>query len=389
MTTTNISLNGAVRTTPADRNDWSQDESLNGRRSALSVERAIAELRRGRVLSLRDEQRGMLVAAIETITDDRFRQMNRIGPPWFAITGQRAAALGLVTSASEPQMISMPGAANLSTLAAIAGLGPRYPLAAVDLDGFKVAPCTTGAAAALALCKHARLVPAACIVDATVPDTADILSVSVSDVHEFEKPRREDLQWVSDARVPLAGHENCRLVLFRDARDGTEHVAVLVGAFDSSKPVPVRVHSACLTGDLLGSLRCDCGDQLRNAVDQLGTAGGGVLLYLAQEGRGIGLANKLRAYHLQDSGLDTLDADHALGFQADERSFVIAALMLRQLDITRIRLLTNNPAKSRQLQDAGIEVVDRISLAGAVNEHNARYVRAKQERAGHLPVDAD
>lgn len=384
-----MSLNGAVRNCPDDHKDWSQDESLNGRRSALAVERAIAELRRGRVLSLRDETRSMLVAAIETVTEDRLRKMSGIGPLWFAITGQRAAALELVNSGSEPQMISVRGSANLSALAAIAGLGARSSLAAADLAGFKAAPCTTGAAAALALCKHARLVPAACFVDAATTDTTDILSLSVSDVDDFEKPRREDLQWVSDARVPLAGHENCRLVLFRDARDGTEHVAVLVGEFDRSKPVPVRVHSACLTGDLLGSLRCDCGDQLRNAVDQLGTAGGGVLLYLAQEGRGIGLANKLRAYHLQDSGLDTLDADHALGFQADERSFVIAALMLGQLDITRIRLLTNNPAKFRQLQDAGIDVVDRISLAGAINEHNARYVRAKQERAGHLPVDGD
>jgi GTP cyclohydrolase II len=192
------------------------------------------------------------------------------------------------------------------------------------------------------------------------------------------------LQWVSDARVPLAGHEDCRFVLFRDSRDGSEHVAVLIGTPDSATAVPVRLHSACLTGDLLGSLRCDCGDQLRTAVEDLAAAGGGLLLYLAQEGRGIGLANKLRAYRLQDAGLDTIDADHHLGFEADERSYAVAAGMLRALGMLRIRLLTNNPQKIGSLREAGIEVVDSQLLLGGVNEYNVRYLRAKRERAGHL-----
>jgi len=148
--------------------------------------------------------------------------------------------------------------------------------------------------------------------------------------------------------------------------------------------VLVRLHSACLTGDLLGSLRCDCGDQLRGAVDQLAAVGGGVLLYLAQEGRGIGLANKLRAYQLQDTGLDTIEADRHLGFNADERSYAAAASMLRQLGKTRIQLLTNNQEKIDALQAAGIDVVSGQRLIGAVNRHNVRYIRAKRERAGHL-----
>ena len=150
--------------------------------------------------------------------------------------------------------------------------------------------------------------------------------------------------------------DEAQLVLFRDRRDASEHVAVIVGTPDPAGVVPVRAHSSCFTGDLLGSLRCDCGEQLQTAVQRLHEAGGGVLLYLAQEGRGIGLANKLRAYQLQDAGLDTVDADRHLGFSADERSYAIAAAMLRQLGITRIRLLTNSPHKVRELRARGIDV---------------------------------
>jgi GTP cyclohydrolase II len=152
--------------------------------------------------------------------------------------------------------------------------------------------------------------------------------------------------------------------------------------------VPVRAHSSCFTGDLLGSLRCDCGEQLQTAVKRLHEAGGGVLLYLAQEGRGIGLANKLRAYKLQDEGLDTVDADRHLGFSADERSYAIAAAMLKSLGYTRIRLLTNSPHKVRELRARGIDVAEIESLLAEPNAHNERYIRTKRDRAGHLiPAD--
>ena len=150
--------------------------------------------------------------------------------------------------------------------------------------------------------------------------------------------------------------------------------------------MPVRLHSSCLTGDLLGSLRCDCGDQLRRAVDHLAEVGG-VLLYLSQEGRGTGLANKLRAYRLQDGGLDTIEADHHLGFRGDERDFAIAVAMLRALCIERITLLTNNPSKIAALRRSGIEVAGRLQLIAPVNRHNSRYLRTKRERGGHLHPD--
>ncbi len=368
-----------------------RSQALNGDVRTLKVERALTELRRGRAIYVQGPDSGMLITALETATPDHIERLVRMGegPVRLAITGQRAMALGLAESPDRPWVLHPAQPVQFAELAAVAGLAPRPAMTPIDLDALAMVPCSPEVAAGLKLAKHARLMPAICTVATNRSALTDeILKVTTEDVEYFEKPRVEDLDWVSDARVPLSGHENCRLVLFRDARDGTEHVAVLVGDIDKSEAVPVRVHSACLTGDLLGSLRCDCGDQLRTAVDQLGSAGGGILLYLAQEGRGIGLANKLRAYRLQDGGLDTLDADQALGFRSDERSFVVAALMLQKLGVTRIQLLTNNPTKFRQLQEAGIEVVARHSISGAVNEHNARYIKAKMERAGHLPGDA-
>jgi GTP cyclohydrolase II len=170
--------------------------------------------------------------------------------------------------------------------------------------------------------------------------------------------------------------------VFRDTL-GIDQVAIIVGKPDHSKPVPVRLHSACLTGDVFGSRRCDCGDQLQLAIARLEGLGGGVILYLAQEGRGIGLANKMRAYRLQDGGLDTRDANTTLGFEDDERDYGIAALMLRTLNCTRIMLLTNNPAKLDGLTEAGIDISARVPLEVPITPHNKRYLTTKAVRSGH------
>jgi GTP cyclohydrolase II len=193
------------------------------------------------------------------------------------------------------------------------------------------------------------------------------------------------LKRVSEARIPLVDALDARFILFREGDGLREHVAVVIGdPGKAGEAVPLRLHSACLTGDLFGSLRCDCGDQLRNAVAEIEALGGGVLLYLAQEGRGIGLANKLRAYTLQDAGLDTVDADQVLGFGDDERRYGIAVDMLGALGIHRVQLMTNNPGKMAALAEGGIEVVERQALYGHLNDHNRRYLNAKAERAGHL-----
>ena len=225
-----------------------------------------------------------------------------------------------------------------------------------------------------------------------------LLPVDPAQVLQYISDRPAHLEEISDAPVPLervvdgpsGAHAlgtapiGSRFVVFREKNTDFEHVAVIVGDpdFNGPDPVRVRLHSSCLTGDLFGSLRCDCGDQLRGTVQRLAREGGGIILYLSQEGRGIGIANKLRAYRLQDAGQDTLDANQSLGFRMDERHFEVAAAMLKSLGCTRIQLLTNNPAKIESLRAAGIDVVEREPVKGEVNPHNQQYLVTKMKRAG-------
>ncbi len=249
-------------------------------------------------------------------------------------------------------------------------------------------PAPPGADAALALAKLARLLPAMVAVSvAPTARTDQFLAVPEADVLAYRPGSEPGLVRVAEARVPLAEASDARVVSFR-AQDGeVEHLAILVGGPEHVRqdaPAPLaRIHSECFTGDLLGSLRCDCGPQLHGALRRMADEGAGVLLYLAQEGRGIGLANKLRAYALQDRGLDTLDANRALGWGADERDFSIAAAMLGELGLSRVRLLTNNPRKLAALANGGI-AVERVSHLFAANGINDAYLAAKVSRLGHL-----
>lgn len=174
------------------------------------------------------------------------------------------------------------------------------------------------------------------------------------------------------------------IVAFENNRDGKEHVAIIKGDVIGAKDVPVRLHSECLTGDALGSLRCDCRDQLEASLKMIGAMGRGMVLYLRQEGRGIGLVNKIRAYSLQDQGLDTVEANHALGFRDDERDYAVAAHMLMSLKIESVRLITNNPKKIQQLIDYGIQVSDRIPHIMEPNEYNRFYLETKVVKSGHM-----
>ena len=200
----------------------------------------------------------------------------------------------------------------------------------------------------------------------------------------YRRSSAGQLNRVSQARVPLVGAENTEIVAFRAGDGGADHLAIVIGEPKPDQPPLTRLHSACMTGDLLGSLRCDCGDQLRGAIEVIAQSGAGILLYLAQEGRGIGIANKLRAYELQDAGVDTIDANQLLGFEADERSYLAAAEMLRQLGFSKVRLLTNNPEKVAGLESCGVRVVERVPHVFPENPHNSAYLRTKATRAGHL-----
>ncbi len=190
---------------------------------------------------------------------------------------------------------------------------------------------------------------------------------------------------MSEARVPLEDAENATVIAFRPEDGGQEHLAIVIDEPAKDKPVLIRLHSECFTGDLIGSLRCDCGPQLRGAISEISRSGqGGIVLYLRQEGRGIGLVNKLRAYALQDRGFDTLDANEELGFDADERVYRPAAEMLRQMGFETVRLLTNNPEKLTGLESWGIQVSERVPHKFPSNGHNEFYLQTKKDRAGHL-----
>ena len=365
--------------------------------AALQADRAGAELRRGRPIALRldtisepddDAPVAWLLAAVETLLDEPLRSLLATGAQArLLLSAERLQALGwpAASTARSMRLTRPPSLQQLQTLSAVLP-GEADTSLLVDPQAADAALQST-----LLLCKRARLIPALLLLpldhaQVAALEAAEVMQVRPQALASAATLRRGLLQRVSDARVPIAAHEDCTLVLFRELDADAEHVAVIVGQPAADEPVPVRLHSSCLTGDLLDSLRCDCGPQLQSAIERLAETGG-VLLYLAQEGRGTGLANKLRAYRLQDRGLDTLQADRHLGFREDERDFQPAAAMLRALGYTRIRLLTNNPQKIDALRQAGIEVVDRLPLHGPVNHHNARYMSTKRTRGGHLGAD--
>lgn len=381
--------------------------------AAIRVDRAGTELRRGRPLLIADEVEnldsperapacaGLLVAAIETLAPRDLVDFERLGAPLgLLLSGERLQSVGI--AAPSPRWLPLNGPLTVDELQRLAAVLPDDDTARIsrrlgarghDAGELDVPGEAASAAmlAGLALCKRGRLTPALLVMKLAAPparslDEAPWLRIAAADVALALPAQAGVLRRVSDARVPIAAHEDCTLTLFREVDGDAEHVAITVGQPAPGEPVAVRLHSSCLTGDLLGSLRCDCGDQLKRAIEHLAEAGG-VLLYLAQEGRGTGLGNKLRAYRLQDGGLDTLQADRHLGFREDERDFRAAAAMLHALGHNPIRLLTNNPQKIDALRRAGIDVVGRLPLAAPVNEHNARYILTKQEQAGHWRVD--
>jgi GTP cyclohydrolase II len=234
------------------------------------------------------------------------------------------------------------------------------------------------------LAKLARLLPAALIVEAGAATATDIPAVQASSIQSYMTIAAHSLTQVSEARVPLENAENARVLAFRPRDGGIEHLAIIVGDLNPAEPVLVRLHSECFTGDLVGSLRCDCGNQLRGAIGEMAAAGSGILLYMAQEGRGIGLVNKLRAYQLQDAGFDTVDANLQLGFDSDERNYLPAAQILRLIGVNRVKLMTNNPAKVTALGNCGIEVVERVPHIYPSNQHNDAYLKVKAKKSGHL-----
>ena len=350
----------------------------------IAVDRAIAELRRGAQILVKGEGVQVLMLAAEAVGDESLTALKAQagGDPALALTGRRAGVLGLTQSESGVFRVAALNSFDTKTIAFLAD-PCAVSLGAPDLSRLVVTPAGELDQACVALAKLARLLPAAVVADTDLAPP-DVVAVKAAHIADYQNCAARSLRQVSAARVPLENAENARIVAFRPSDGGIEHLAIIIGEPDPGQPVLTRLHSECFTGDLLGSLRCDCGDQLRGAIAEIAQAGSGVLLYLAQEGRGIGLVNKLRAYQLQDQGFDTLDANLQLGFDDDERIYLPATQMLRLLGITQVRLLTNNPGKVEALARHQIQVTERVPHVFPSNAHNQGYLRTKASRSGHL-----
>jgi GTP cyclohydrolase II len=353
--------------------------ALFGRWGHTSVSRGLGEFQGRRPVLIAAADKAVLALPVEGLDERRLAEfMALCAPalPQLIITERRALALGLDASAPMALLLSADDDADRILALVTDATNDRIPAAR---------PASRAAAAAIQLIKASQGLPAvlAAEVVAGAPASKEsIISIEADAIAGFADDAIRSLIIASEASVPLSSGTLTRFVVFRDAMGGSP-VAIIVGKPDFKKPVPVRLHSACLTGDVFGSRRCDCGDQLRLALARLEDLGGGVILYLAQEGRGLGLANKMRTYQLQDDGLDTFDANTTLGFDDDERDYGVAARMLQMLECTRIALLTNNPAKLDGLTKAGIEITDRMPLEAPINADNRRYMVAKAVRSGH------
>ncbi|MGZ9808938.1 GTP cyclohydrolase II [Pseudoroseicyclus sp. H15] len=351
--------------------------------------RARADLRIGLPVALTEgAEAGALVLSAETVTADRLEELRRLGGELsLALTRRRAETLRIQVYDDDLARVILPADAGPSWVSKLAdpsgdlGAPLRGPLKARRGGGPGLAR------AALRLGKDARLLPAALVLELPVTEVRRIAreqNLTLLPADALLTKEMTALAPVAQAFVPLLGAENSRLHIFRPADGGEEHYAVEIGTPDRDAPVLARLHSACLTGDLLGSLKCDCGPQLRAAIAQMGAEGAGVLLYLNQEGRGIGLANKMRAYALQDQGFDTVEANHRLGFEDDERDFRLGAEILRQLGFSSVRLMTNNPAKVARMQESGLQVTERVPLQVGRNPLNSRYLDTKAQKSGHV-----
>jgi GTP cyclohydrolase II len=363
----------------------SANSALLGNKECISVSRALSELQARRPICICASGESLLALPVDGLDEQRlgdFAVLCSPNAPKLVVTQQRARSIGI--KASTAMVLPLSRVVGVSTILDLAANAENESHFAGTAEA-----ASRAATAAIRLAKLSRSLPA--VLAADVPNLDDdlmhlIVTVEADAVNRFAADTTNAFALVSEATIPLASGTAARFVVFRDAL-GVDQVAIIVGKPDFTLPVPVRLHSACLTGDVFGSRRCDCGDQLRLALACLERRGGGVVLYMAQEGRGIGLTNKMRAYRLQDGGLDTRDANTTLGFEDDERDYGVAALMLRTLNCTRIVLLTNNPAKLDGLTKAGIEIAARVALEAPVTPHNRRYLTTKAVRSGHKIIN--
>jgi 3,4-dihydroxy 2-butanone 4-phosphate synthase/GTP cyclohydrolase II len=393
------------------------------------VEAALEDLRKGRMVILVDdaerENEGDLVLAAQFVTPDaiNFMAKHARGLICLSLTEQQVKRLGLTMMVSENQStyataftVSIEAARGVSTgisahdraVTVKAASNPEakpedvvrpghvFPLRARKGGVLVRAGQTEGS---VDLCRLAGLTPAGVICEvmnddgtmARMPDLEKFAAqhglhvLGVADIIHYRMQREALVRRGAEARVPTEFGGEMRCIAYENEVDNAQHVAFVKGTWEPDEPVLVRVHSKCLTGDVFGSRRCDCGPQLHRALEMIDQAGKGVLVYLDQEGRGIGLINKLRAYNLQDEGHDTVEANERLGFKADLRDYGIGAQILRDVGVRKLRLMTNNPKKIdglKRLYD--LEVVERVPIEAGLSPHNENYLQVKRDKMGHL-----
>jgi GTP cyclohydrolase II len=347
------------------------------------ISRMRGDLRMGVPVIIRDGDAHVLICSVETLSSARLRGLRELGAGVeLVLTNHRAASLKITAYDGGIARISVPSDVTRQWIQSLAD--PTDDLDYPMRGPFQM--LRSGNAhlheAGVQLCKQAYLLPSVL----AVPLTGPIDGLHLAEISELRAALTESspLELVSSAPCPLEVSKNAQVHVFRPHDGGEEHYAIEIGDPRRDAPVLSRLHSACFTGDLIGSLKCDCGHQLHAAMHAIGHEGAGVLLYMNQEGRGIGLANKMRAYKLQAQGFDTVEANHRLGFEDDERDFRLGAEILRNLGFKATRLMTNNPAKVDRMNAMGVEVVERVPLAVGENPLNAKYLAVKASKSGHL-----
>ena len=369
---------------------------MNNNSLTLKIERAISELRRGGKLVISDINSGMsvLLIASELIEDNTVEVLSglALSRPNIILSRNRCIAIGIKEAIGPCSILIKNNWTNNDILSLCMPLtGHKIP----KIDGALPESNKGIVSSCILLLRQSRLLPAglmAIISNVQIEKINkwafdnNLIHVNTSDIKSYEKVCASNLTMAVKAKVPLKYTENCEILIFRPGDGGNEHFCLVFGKNrklnkDNSL---VRIHSQCITGDVLDSLKCDCGQQLKQTIKLMAKADEGVLIYLAQEGRDIGLLNKLRAYSLQESGMDTVEANEDLGFNDDERLYYPAIEILKQLKINNVKLITNNPKKVEQLKNLGINIIKRVPIKISPNKHNKKYLETKSNKSGHI-----
>ena len=355
--------------------------------------RQISDLRFGIPVIIGNDSQNALIFSIETLTTSNFAKIESTlsepeCEPYISITKNRANLLKIRVYEEDIARIKIPKNISLDWIKATAdpALDLDYPMKG-PYESFRYANGDI-ARIGIKFCKEAELLPAVLVLPIAEDRAKELISEGLLYQNISKSVISKTSNWeatlISSGYVPISNQLSAKVSVFRHPFCLSEHYAIEIGNINYSKPILTRIHSACFTGDILHSLKCDCGDQLAKSITQIKSAGNGIILYLNQEGRGIGLANKMRAYKLQDSGLDTFDANHQLGFEDDERDLSVGAKILKKLGIKKINLLTNNPSKIYNMENHGIKVVHRLPLITKVTAENKKYLKTKKEKSGHI-----